>query len=234
MLDELRKRVANRLWTLARRIRPAEAVAADRRSQEEKANLRSWREARGDQTLRLEYPLQPHDIAVDVGGYEGQWASDIHARYRCRVEIFEPMSGFAAGIARRFAANPALRVHACGLGAHDRTAELSLAADASSTHLATPGAERVTIKAAAGMFESLGFSEIALLKLNIEGDEFDLLSHLIDTGWIRSVRDLQVQFHRFVPDAVARREFLRQRLADTHTLTYDFPFVWENWRRLSG
>ena len=27
------------------------------------------------------------------------------------------------------------------------------------------------------------------------------------------------------------RARIRERLAESHVLTYDFPFVWENWRR---
>lgn len=235
MLDGLRKRVANRLWSIGRRIAPPEPAATDQRGPEERAALREWRDARGDQTLRVDYPLTADERVVDVGGYEGQWASDIHARYRCPVDIFEPMPEFAAAIRRRFAANPALRVHPFGLGAVDHITHLSVAADASSVHRGEKDAgQQIEIRAAAGVFASLGFTEIALLKVNIEGEEYDLLDHLIATGWIRAVRDLQVQFHSFVPDAVARRAALRQSLSATHRLTYDFPFVWENWRHLSA
>jgi hypothetical protein len=36
-----------------------------------------------------------------------------------------------------------------------------------------------------------------------------------------------------VPNAIAEREEIRRRLEETHTLSYDYPFVWESWRRKS-
>src|SRR5438477_4586077 len=44
----------------------------------------AWREINGDRTLRLSYDLSENDVVFDVGGYEGQWASDIYAMYGCR------------------------------------------------------------------------------------------------------------------------------------------------------
>jgi hypothetical protein len=40
-----------------------------------------------------------------------------------------------------------------------------------------------------------------------------------------------VQFHDFVPNAEPRMRQIQQALAETHELTYAYPFVWENWRR---
>ena len=39
-----------------------------------------WVRDRGDQTLRLDYDLAAASIVFDLGGYEGQWASDIFGR----------------------------------------------------------------------------------------------------------------------------------------------------------
>jgi hypothetical protein len=53
---------------------------------------------------------------------------------------------------------------------------------------------------------------------------------MLDTGITAKCRDIQVQFHDFVPDAEIRRDEIRRALSATHHLTYDYPFVWENWR----
>src|SRR5689334_20464611 len=60
--------------------------------------LREWRRIDGDHTLRLDYDLGPESTVLDVGGYEGQFASDIVAMYGCRVEVFEPVPAFAQRI----------------------------------------------------------------------------------------------------------------------------------------
>ena len=68
------------------------------------------------------------------------------------------------------------------------------------------------------------------MKINIEGAEYDLLEHLIDTGLISNIHNIQVQFHDFVSNAEQRMIMLQKELEKTHGLTYQYPFVWENWR----
>lgn len=36
--------------------------------------------------------------------------------------------------------------------------------------------------------------------------------------------------HDFVPDAKRRMQKIQAALSRTHNLTYQYPFVWENWR----
>lgn len=193
--------------------------------------VRAWKDRDGDRTLRVEYPLSPESTVLDVGGYEGQWASDIFARYCCRIEVFEPWPAFAAGIAKRFLQNPSITVHPYGLGAQDRTDDLYAQADGTSLFARVEGSarERVLIRSIAAVWIELGLDTVDLMKVNIEGGEYELLEALIATHLIERVHNLQVQFHEFVPDAHTLYRHLSDRLTSTHHLTYSVPFVWENW-----
>jgi FkbM family methyltransferase len=190
-----------------------------------------WLAANGDKTFRLDYPLNRDSIVLDVGGFEGQWTSDIFSRYLCRIHIFEPVPEFANRIARRFAANDRIKLHRLALGARSGDVALTVKGDASSVFL--KGGERVTIQviAAESVFESELIDEVDLMKVNIEGAEYDLLEYLIATGLIMRIHRLQVQFHNFVPDAEARMRSIQAALERTHRLTYQFLFIWENWQR---
>jgi hypothetical protein len=77
------------------------------------------------------------------------------------------------------------------------------------------------------------FPEVHLLKLNVEGEEYPVLERMLERGLLARVRDLQVQFHRTVPDCDLRYIGVRAGLERTHHLTYEYPWVWENWRRNS-
>jgi len=48
------------------------------------------------------------------------------------------------------------------------------------------------------------------------------------------IKNVQVQFHDFVPHAKTRMQSIQRRLAITHELSYQFEFVWENWSRKPG
>ena len=72
---------------------------------------------------------------------------------------------------------------------------------------------------------------VNLIKINIEGGEYDLLEHIIDSGEISIFENIQVQFHDFVPHASERMLKIQKELIKTHYLTYQYEFVWENWKR---
>ena len=183
----------------------------------------------GDHGLRLDYPLTEESVVVDVGGYKGQWASDIYGRFSCHVHVFEPMPGFADLIEQRFAHNSKVIPYRYGLGASDRWVQISVDDDASSMIATAEAAETVEIRSAVDAVRTLG--EVDLMKLNIEGAEYELLEALDAADALRQVRYVQVQFHDFVADAHARWQAARASLGKTHDLTWGYDFVWESWER---
>ena len=70
------------------------------------------------------------------------------------------------------------------------------------------------------------------MKINIEGSEFELLDHMIDTGYISKVKHLQIQFHNFVNDSEVKRKTIRDKLKYSHKNIFNFPFIWERWDRI--
>lgn len=188
-----------------------------------------WLAANGDKVLRMEYSLSDRDVVLDVGGYEGQWASDIYSRYLCTVHVFEPIPQFAEGVRHRFRQNSSIVVHQCGLGGEDGELSFSIEGDASSSVVSGDQSVAARVVAFDSWCHTNQIEEIGLMKINIEGGEYPLVEHLIESGWIRKVRNLQVQFHDFFPEARTRMDSIRERLAQTHRPTYQFEFIWENW-----
>ena len=86
--------------------------------------LRRWHTDSGDETLRLNYPLSEDALVLDLGGYKGQWSSDLFARFGCRIWVFEPIGAFVHQIRERFKHNRRIGVYACALGATRRTEKL--------------------------------------------------------------------------------------------------------------
>ena len=72
--------------------------------------------------------------------------------------------------------------------------------------------------------------KIDLLKLNIEGGEYDALDDLINSGLLNIITNLQVQFHNFFPDAKKKMLNIHKELRKTHHITYQYEFVMENWQ----
>jgi len=192
--------------------------------------VETWFQAQGDKTLRLDYDLDENSLVLDVGGYAGQWTSDIFAMYQPTIHIFEPVQEFAENIRRRFQFNPKIKVYAVGLAGDTQTLEIYLNKDGSSVFLKSGcRSESIKLIRASDFLSEQAIDWIDLMKINIEGGEYGLLTHLIKSGWVRRIRDIQVQFHDYVPDAEMMMTRIQQSLHETHELTYQYRFVWENW-----
>jgi FkbM family methyltransferase len=193
-------------------------------------NAEYWTAIDGDRSLRLNYDLNKNSVVFDLGGYQGDWSEQIYRRYGCRVFVFEPVPGFAHKIAERFRGNSNVSVFEFGLGSKNDKIRLTLSDNATSSF--TSGQGRVIdgeIKDFAEFVRESGIQDIDLLKINIEGGEFELLDHLISTKYIDRVRHIQVQFHQFVPGAEELVRDLRKRLWTTHILSYSLDWIWDGW-----
>jgi len=193
--------------------------------------VEKWFDDGGDDRFRFDYNLNERSLVLDLGGYEGQWASDLYARYRCRILVFEPVRSFAHRISDRFRKNPDITVFQCGLGADSRTQTIYLRGASSSSYRKKSNPEEVEIVDVHKWFSDNDIRSVQLMKINIEGGEYELLERLIETKLIESIENVQVQFHNFTTDATRRMQSIQAGLRKTHTPTYQYTFVWENWRR---
>ncbi len=190
-----------------------------------------WFEDQGDKTLRLNYDLDANSLVFDLGGYEGQWVSDIFSMYCCTIHVFEPVIEFADKIEKRFARNDKIFIHRFGLSSENRIVQISVNGTSSSIYKQGNDVRDASLVRAADFIQENHIKQIDLMKINIEGGEYDLLEHLIECGILKNIQNIQVQFHNFVPNAEERMIQIQKRLESTHFLTYQYPFVWENWRR---
>ncbi len=193
--------------------------------------VKKWWEDGGDRRFRFSYPLDRSSFVMDLGGYQGQWASDLYSRYRCRIAVFEPVGRFADAIGERFEQNEDIEVFRFGLGAVSKSETIYIRGAGSSTVRKRAEAEEIRIVDVGQWFDDNSIASVALMKINIEGGEYDLLDRMIEAGLVESIENIQVQFHNFTVDATRRMGRIQEGLGRTHTPTYQYRFVWENWAR---
>lgn len=190
-----------------------------------------WRRDGMERRRRIFEGLGDKPVMLDFGGFEGNWAAEMHAAYGARVHVFEPHPSFAASIARRFDGNGDIVTHPLALGGADGELVLSDDGDASSAMRDGISAVRGLVRAATPYLDTLGLERVDVAKINIEGGEYDLLPELIESGWIGKIDRVQVQFHLFTPDEIRRRDAIRDGLSRTHFCEWEYAFVWEQWKR---
>jgi FkbM family methyltransferase len=190
-----------------------------------------WFEKKGDQTLRLNYNLEANSVVFDLGGYEGEWASNIYCKYGSNIFIFEPYEEFFRDIQIKFSHNTKIKTFNFGLAGSDRIEKLFIDQNSSSIFNETGIYAQIQLKSIFNFFNEFNLSNVDLMKINIEGGEFELLEALLETDLILVFDNIQVQFHDFVPNADSRMLNIQNKLSRTHFLTYQFEYVWENWKR---
>ena len=189
----------------------------------------------GDYHLRFNYPLTSKSIVFDVGGFAGDFASDLFARMPCKIFIFEPIANLAKRIETRFASNEMIKIFSFGLSNKTEKKLIGVIGDGegSSTYRTkdSENKEFISLVDIVEFIEKYKISEIDLLKVNIEGGEYDLLPRLISANKLSSIKYIQVQFHNFEKNSKQKKDQIREDLEKTHICDYCYEFIWENWIR---
>jgi len=174
-------------------------------------------------------------VVIDVGGETGVWAMQIYDKYAPQLKIYEPNPHSVAVLQERFKDKSA-EIFPFGLGASNQTCLLSNDGMGSSVFASSRNYDKVdkieiSIRDVREVFEELNLSEVDLIKINIEGGEYELLPRLIETGLVNRCKIIRVQFHDWIPDAFAMRRRIIRQLAQTHDVEWSYPMVWESWIR---
>ncbi|WP_413578505.1 FkbM family methyltransferase [Bdellovibrio sp. HCB290] len=195
---------------------------------------KQWFVDNGDLTHRLNYPeLNSESVVFDVGAYVGDFAEDIVAKYSCSVHAFEPAKKYYDGLSRRFAGSTRVKCWNFGLGDKNETIKLSILDDASTTFTAKKSSvycETIEVVDILEFIKKENITHIDLMKINIEGGEYALLNRLLEDPIVGKINNIQVQFHNFVDNAEQRMMEIQAMLSKSHELTYQYKFIWENWR----
>lgn len=191
--------------------------------------------------IMYEAPLGPGGIALDVGAFHGDWAARVHEKYQARIYAFELDPPSVEFLRRRFADTPDIRCLPYGLaGADARLAliqrgmgsTLYQSGEASgTTEAGSSDTVAVDVRDIVAVLDELGHAQIDIIKLNIEGAEYEVLERLVTAGRLDQIRVYTIQFHEWHPGAHRRRRRIQRALARTHVKVWDYPFVWEQWVR---
>ena len=205
-------------------------MAEDKKNIQE-FRVQDWFEINGDETLRVDYDLNENSVVFDVGGYKGDWSNAIYEKYNCTIYIFEPIKAYADYVKKRFDGIDKIKVYTAGLSNENKKTILSVREDSTSIYKKGDNNEEVELIDVSEFIEEKKISKIDLLKVNIEGGEYDLLGRLINSDLIKIINNVQIQFHSFVENAENKMRDIQSSLKETHYLTYQFEFVWENWKK---
>ena len=171
-------------------------------------------------------------VAVDLGAYVGDWSERMAERYGCTVYAFEPSPGPAAK------ATDALRVHprspSCLTASERRTARQSSPATvpARRSTAARGSSDRSTSRSetSSRCSRSSTSPTVDVLKINIEGAEYDLLDRLAEAGWLPADRHVVDPVPRVASERPSPPPADPRALLPLARAGVAYGWVWELWR----
>jgi FkbM family methyltransferase len=188
-----------------------------------------WFSIDGHSTVALDYPLTTDSVVYEIGGYIGEWASAIISKYNPYMYVFEPVPQFYRELESRFKGNPKVKVFNYGISCKNCEVIMHIDGDASSVHIGSGNTLVVPLKDICIVLENNNTSKVDLVQINIEGEEYALLEHMIKKSVVGLFNNVQIQFHKNIPNYESRRASIQKSLSLTHSPRYDYPFVFESW-----
>lgn len=189
-----------------------------------------WVADSGDETLSLDHlNLNSRSLVIDFGGYTGVWAEKIFSRYDCFIEIYEPAHEFVLEIEHRFRnhLNSKILVRECALGSVETHADLVM--DGLATSIKKGNGTGTVFVASASKI--LSDRKIDLLKMNIEGSEYEVFDSLFENDLVKNISSIFVQFHPIDDESIDKYNKIADQLSSTHDCVFRYPFIWEKWNR---
>ena len=195
---------------------------------ETRAHLK-WKLVSGDSKKHKKYSLNSESIFFDIGGFKGGFSEKIIKEFDCYCYIFEPHPEYFDILKAKFSSNNKVQIFNYGL--LDKNNNLNLSDDSASSRLLYSNEGiYIEVRDISEVINELKIENIDLLKSNIEGAEYKLLNRLIETGKIKQIKSLQIQYHKdHIENAEIQRIELNNKLSNTHKNIWSYYFVWERW-----
>lgn len=172
--------------------------------------------------------LTSDSIVVDVGGYEGKWASELTKLYAPQIYCFEPAIRAARASNHLLEELPNVQMFPYALGDRNGTFVLGDNQRDGASFLKNEEGAPAQMRDASILFDELGLTYIDLMQINVEGFEFILIPYLIRAGYIKKIRCLQIQWHCLWtpegnggPQNPHYRDIVRCKIAETHEMLWN-------------
>ena len=196
----------------------------------DKTELRKWFNNNGDYTHNITYNLNENSIVMDLGGYTGVWAKQIIDKYNPNMYIIEPVPDFYNQMVSKFSNNNKVKLLNIAVGCENKNDVIYINGDSTSANLTNGKSIDVKFKTIDTILNENNLSQVDLIQINIEGDEYPLLEYMLNNGSINRFKNIQIQFHLGIEGDIKRRDKIREGLINNgFKINFDYPFVWESW-----
>lgn len=194
-----------------------------------------WRADRGDEILVLDYPLDENSQVIELGGFQGLWTKRISSKFNCNVLVIEPVKQFYDTMLNEFDYYLKNNRHKIitennGISVEEKEITLSVDGDATSAYLNSNHQQKVKCYPLEHFLNKNNIQKVDLMQVNVEGEEYPLMEKWIESGVLKNIHYIQVQYHRMGENYEMKHKKIQEGLKQIgFKLRWDYSFVWESW-----
>jgi FkbM family methyltransferase len=178
---------------------------------------------------KYQIKLKKGGTVLDFGAYKGDYTANL---LKCSehliFKIYEPIREYYEICNNRFKNNINIQVYNKAVSSDGRTLQMKI--DGPRTKL--DDVESLS------SFESISIDDalreidvVELVKMNIEGMEYECLETAINSGQLCKVNNLLIQFHDFESDSESNYQNMTNLLEKDFTKVFGYKWLWEHWEK---
>ena len=178
----------------------------------------------GDTVIFKNIILNKDSVIIDGGGFNGEFTDEILKKNFYKIYIYEPDKNFYNNLLKKYKFEKKVEILNLALFNKEQTITLSENSNASS--IMESRKDGTKVKAVDISKEFKKYKNIDLLKLNIEGAEYNVISRLIETQEINKVKYLLVQFHKEHDVDGSKFEKINLEILKNYNIIFNYKYVW--------
>lgn len=184
------------------------------------------------QALINNITIAQNGTVLDIGSYTGEFSLKLKRRYpNLRIELFEPFTKYYEISLQNLRGFQNVNGHELAVTKDGREVKFDVMGIRTKQISENGNSDKNTFTSSSISFSQL-LSEhplISLLKMNIEGMEYECIESIFSTSQIEKVELILIQFHDFSSDHSLRRSRIQEFFAQTHTPRFIYEWKWELW-----
>jgi FkbM family methyltransferase len=181
------------------------------------------------EALKYSMPLNENGLVVDIGGYLGEYSSKLLSlNPGMSIQVYEPVKAYFEETRKRFQGYANVEVFNRAVSSDGRKVQIHVDGPRSKLGINQNENYFETLPIL-GLFSNL--SKVELLKLNIEGMEYECIEILLKNDEMKKVNNLVVQFHNFDEESLSRYKSIVEEMKRDFVLVFKYEWVWEHWRK---
>lgn len=178
----------------------------------------------------MKFNLSDNPIIFDLGGYMGEWTQIAKDYYpNAIVYVFEPVKKHYDIIYEKFKNDNNVKIFNFGLSDKNDKVKITLTGDSSSIHLIDDNSEEIELIDIRDFLLDNKIFKVDLIKINIEGEEYNLLEYLCSTPELNIFENYLVQFHKFIDNYEVRRSNILNIVRKYYDIIFNYEMVFEGW-----